>query len=101
LLSGHVYNWKGVLGSEVLIAFLTNISDIVAELPVPHSGILIYEGDMPGLNLYAAVEIDGFNPYIITSYAAQLSIQKHLNQLHNIFYKPVNGASHCSWTLVI
>lgn len=81
--------------SEVLNTFLTNSSDIVAELPVPHSGILTYEEDMPGLNLHAAVEIDAFDPWVITSYAAQLSMRKHLNQLHNMFYKPVNGASHC------
>ncbi len=66
-------------------------SDLVAELPVPHSGILTYEEDMPGLNLQAAVDGDKFDPWVITSYAAQLSMRKHLNQLHNMFYKPVNG----------
>jgi hypothetical protein len=81
----------GSLENEALIAFLTMSSDIVAELPVPHSGILTYEEDMPGINFGAAVDVDKFDPWIIRSYAAQLSMRKHLNQLHNMFYKPVNG----------
>lgn len=72
-------------------------SDIVAELPVPHSGILTYEEDMPGPNLQAAVDIDKFDSLVIESYAAQLHMRKHLNQLHNMFYKPVNGTSIISW----
>jgi hypothetical protein len=62
-------------------------SDIVAELPCPHSGILTYEEDMPAPNYTAAVA-DGFEPRIIESYSAQLFLRKHLNQLHNMFYKP-------------
>jgi hypothetical protein len=72
--------------------YLLNInSDIVAELPVPHSGILTYEEDMPSPNLQAAADIDGFDPLHMESYSAQLYLRKHLNQLHNMFYKPVNG----------
>lgn len=62
-------------------------SDIVAELPCPHSGILTYEEDMPGPNLQAACD-EGFDQRIIESYSAQLFLRKHLNQLHNMFYKP-------------
>lgn len=70
---------------------LTLNSDIVAELPCPHSGILTFEDDMPGPNLQAACDVDGFDPRIIESYSAQLFLRKHLNQLHNMFYKPDNG----------
>jgi hypothetical protein len=66
-------------------------SDIVAELPCPHSGILTFEDDMPGPNLQAACDVDGFDRRIIESYSAQLFLRKHLNQLHNMFYKPDNG----------
>jgi hypothetical protein len=46
---------------------------------------------MPGPNLQAASDVDGFDPFVIESYAAQLYLRKHLNQLHNMFYKPDNG----------
>lgn len=62
-------------------------SDIVAELPCPHSGILTYEEDLPNPNYTAAVQ-DGFDYRIIESYSAQLFLRRHLNQLHNMFYKP-------------
>ena len=63
-------------------------SDIVAELPVPMSGILTYEEDMPTPNVKAAVEWDHFDPVHIESYMTQLHLRKHLNQLHTMFYKP-------------
>jgi hypothetical protein len=66
-------------------------SDIVAELPCPHSGILTYEEDMPGPNLRDATNVDGFDARVMESYSAQLYIRKHLNQLHNMFYRPENG----------
>jgi hypothetical protein len=66
-------------------------SDIVAELPCPHSGILTLEEDMPSPNFTAAADIDGFGPMVVESYGAQLFLRKHLNQLHNMFYKPENG----------
>lgn len=77
--------------NPLLFAFWTCLqleSDIVAELPCPHSGILTYEEDMPGPNLQHAVDVDGFDHMIIQSYTAQLFLRKHLNQLHNMFYKP-------------
>ena len=66
-------------------------SDIVAELPFPQSGILTYEDDMPTPNLQAASNVDGFDPIIIESYGAQLFLRKHLNALHNMFYRPTTG----------
>jgi hypothetical protein len=51
---------------------------------------------MPSPNLQAACDIDGFDPRIIESYSAQLFLRKHLNQLHNMFYKPDNGKK-LSW----
>lgn len=65
-------------------------SDIVAELPCPHSGILTLEEDMPSPNLEAASE-EGIDPIVLRNYSAQLFMRKHLNQLHNMFYKPDNG----------
>ena len=89
---GLVCNLKGIVDLNKLPSNkLTIYSDIVAELPCPHSGILTYEDDMPGPNLQAASDIDGFDPFIIESYSAQLFLRKHLNQLHNMFYKPENG----------
>ncbi|KUJ11887.1 uncharacterized protein LY89DRAFT_593488 [Mollisia scopiformis] len=76
--------------NPLLFAFWTCLqleSDIVAELPCPHSGILTYEEDIPNPNYEAAVQ-DGFDHRIIESYSAQLFLRRHLNQLHNMFYKP-------------
>lgn len=68
-------------------------SDIVAELPVPHSGILTFEEDMPTPNYQWAVEEDGLDPFFMESYNIQLVLRKHLNRLHNMFYKPNLGKS--------
>lgn len=72
---------------------LTPFSDIVAELPCPHSGILTYEENMPSPNIVEAVK-DGFEEKIVSSYQGQLYLRKHLNRLHNMFYKPDNGMYH-------
>ncbi|TVY84323.1 hypothetical protein LSUE1_G000989 [Lachnellula suecica] len=93
---------EGKVGSTkdtpLITAFWTCLqleSDIVAELPCPHSGILTYEEDMPGLDLAAASSIYGFDPLVMESYAAQLFLRKHLNQLHNMFYTPTpDSRSH-------
>ena len=68
---------------------LTLNSDIFAELPCPLSGILTFEVDMPGPNLEAARKA-GFSPIVVESYAAQLFLRKHLNDLHSMFYNPDN-----------
>lgn len=46
---------------------------------------------MPAPNLEAAANIDEIPPYILESYAAQLFLRKHLNQLHNMFNKLDDG----------
>ena len=48
---------------------------------------------MPSPNFTAAADIDGFSPSVVESYGAQLFLRKHLNQLHNMFYRPENGRS--------
>jgi hypothetical protein len=53
---------------------------------------------MPAPNLQAACEDDGFDQRIIESYSAQLFLRKHLNQLHNMFYKP-DGKESLIWGL--
>ncbi|KAF4629171.1 hypothetical protein G7Y89_g8977 [Cudoniella acicularis] len=81
--------------NPLVIAFWTCLqleSDIVAELPCPHSGILTYEDDMPSPNFQAASDIDGFEATVMESYGAQLFLRKHLNQLHNMFYRPENDS---------
>lgn len=76
-----------------LVKLTPDRSDIVAELPCPHSGILTYEEDMPHPNIQSIVDTGGVTPLIIESYIAQLFLRKHLNQLHNMFYKPEIGKS--------
>ena len=70
-------------------ALTSHSSDIVAELPCPHSGILTYEEDMPHPNF--KTEEDGKDNDIVHSYIGQLFLRKHLNQLHNMFYRPDGG----------
>ncbi|KAK2625086.1 hypothetical protein QTJ16_005455 [Diplocarpon rosae] len=77
--------------NPLVIAFWTCLqleSDLLAELPCPHSGILTYEEDMPLPNATAMVEEDKFDRRAMQSYNAQLVLRKHLNGLHNMFYKP-------------
>ncbi|KAG4430252.1 hypothetical protein IFR05_014263 [Cadophora sp. M221] len=77
--------------NALIIAFWTCLqleSDIVAELPCPHSGILTYEEDMPNPNLQGAVANYSLTTEIVQSYMGQLFLRKHLNQLHNMFYQP-------------
>jgi hypothetical protein len=76
---------------HIISGILIVRSDIVAELPCPHSGILTHEEDMPSPNFTAAADLGGFEPTVVESYGAQLFLRKHLNQLHNMFYKPENG----------
>ncbi|KAL7622774.1 hypothetical protein AAE478_006453 [Parahypoxylon ruwenzoriense] len=62
-------------------------SDILAELPLPQSGILLYEDRMPYPNSEYAVN-QGFSGHIVTGYIAQLYLRKQLNQVHNLLYDP-------------
>ncbi|PVH80637.1 hypothetical protein DL98DRAFT_548976 [Cadophora sp. DSE1049] len=77
----------------LVVAFWTCLqleSDIVAELPCPHSGILTYEEDMPHPH-FATQERHGIENDVVHSYVGQLFLRKHLNQLHNMFYRPDGG----------
>jgi hypothetical protein len=65
------------------------ISDILAELPMPHSGILTYEEAIPFPNLSSQAN-GGYDGYILTSYQAQLWVRKQLNQVHNQLYSSLN-----------
>lgn len=62
-------------------------SDITAELPCVHSGILQYEGLMPYPDYHVAVS-GGMKEYVYRSYIDQLYMRKHLNLLHGELYKP-------------
>lgn len=75
--------------SKISLGYPTNYdSDIVAELPVPMSGILTYEDSMPLPFMRAAVDEDFFDDVQIKSYITQLNLRRHLNQLHTMFYNP-------------
>ncbi|KAK6074342.1 hypothetical protein SCUP515_06477 [Seiridium cupressi] len=60
-------------------------SDILAELPMPHSGILTYEEAMPYPNLDTQVN-GGYDEKVLISYQAQLWVRRQLNQVHNKLY---------------
>ena len=66
---------------------LTRDSDILAELPLPQSGILQYESQMPYPN-HTFVTTHGFPPHIVEGYMAQLYLRKQLNKVHNLLYDP-------------
>jgi hypothetical protein len=65
---------------------LTNNSDIVAELDLPHSGITTLETHMPWPNLEAAKEDKILNAVQAESYQAQLYLRNHLNVIHQKVY---------------
>ncbi|KAI5860089.1 hypothetical protein GGS23DRAFT_614256 [Durotheca rogersii] len=76
--------------NQLAFAFWTCLqleSDILAELPLPQSGILQYEDRMPYPNSEYAVN-QGFQSHIVTGYIAQLYLRKQLNQVHNLLYDP-------------
>ena len=69
------------------VANYTPPSDIIAELPLPHSPILAYEEMMPYPSAHLAKHY-GFSEYVLQSYLAQLYLRKKLNQIHQILYHP-------------
>ncbi|KAI1631689.1 hypothetical protein F4809DRAFT_646143 [Biscogniauxia mediterranea] len=76
--------------NQLAFAFWTCLqleSDILAELPLPQSGILQYEDRMPYPNIGFAVN-QGFEEHIVQGYLAQLYLRKQLNQVHNLLYDP-------------
>ncbi|KAI1381026.1 hypothetical protein F4677DRAFT_452605 [Hypoxylon crocopeplum] len=74
--------------NQLAFAFWTCLqleSDILAELPLPQSGILQYEDRMPYPNSEYAVN-QGFSEHVVTGYIAQLYLRKQLNQVHSLLY---------------
>ncbi|KAI9054108.1 hypothetical protein LZ554_001279 [Drepanopeziza brunnea f. sp. 'monogermtubi'] len=88
--------------NPIVIAFWTCLqleSDIVAELPCPHSGILTFEEDMPPPNMSAMTQEDDFDENVLRHYMKQIMLRKHLNHIHSMFYKPDNGSNSLSPTV--
>lgn len=74
--------------NQLSLAFWTCLqleSDLIAELPLPPSGLLAYEDNMPHPNMSL---LDGFSQRILDSYLGQLYLRTHLNSIHRIFYSP-------------
>ncbi|KAI0976382.1 hypothetical protein F4678DRAFT_223723 [Xylaria arbuscula] len=60
-------------------------NDILAELPLPPSGILQYEDKMPYPDSKMMTD-QGVDDSVITSCLAQLFLRKQLNKIYTIFY---------------
>ncbi|UKZ62007.1 uncharacterized protein TrAtP1_003267 [Trichoderma atroviride] len=74
--------------NQLALAFWTCLqleSDLIAELPLPPSGLLQYENDMPQPNMSL---LQGFDQRVVDSYPAQLYLRTHLNSIHRMFYSP-------------
>lgn len=92
MLSGAVYSLRGLFGLDSvwdLLRISTNAvpTDIIAELPLPQSGILAYEENVPYPNQYLA-SLCGFNPRALSSFSAHLYLRKNLNQVHRMLFDP-------------
>ncbi|KAI1332824.1 hypothetical protein F5Y16DRAFT_127132 [Xylariaceae sp. FL0255] len=82
--------------NQLAFAFWTCLqleSDILAELPLPQSGILQYEEQMPYPNVQFAINHQ-FIPHEVEGYLAQLYLRKQLNKVHNLFYDPEKEAQN-------
>ncbi|GKU15762.1 unnamed protein product, partial [Fusarium langsethiae] len=64
-------------------------SDLIAELPLPPSGLLSHGDDMPHSNMSL---LEGFNHRILDSHPGQLYLRTHLNNIHRMFYAPEDPA---------
>lgn len=74
--------------NQLALAFWTCLqleSDLIAELPLPPSGLLNYEEDMPHPNMSL---LAGFDQRVLDSYLGQLYLRTHLNSIHRMFYAP-------------
>ncbi|UNI14804.1 hypothetical protein JDV02_001399 [Purpureocillium takamizusanense] len=92
---------KDTRSNQFALAFWTCLqleSDLIAELPLPHSGLLSYENDMPPPNL-SLMLLHGFNQEVLESYSAQLALRTHLNTIHRTFYAPDSGIDSRSFRL--
>lgn len=56
-------------------------------MPLPQSGILAFEENIPYPNQYLASQY-GFDPRVLASFSAQLYLRKNLNQVHQVLYDP-------------
>lgn len=70
-------------------------SDLIAELPLPPSGLLSYEDDMPHPNMSL---LHDYDQRILDSYPGQLYLRTHLNSIHRMFYAPDIGADKKSYS---
>ncbi|KAJ6790005.1 hypothetical protein PWT90_03794 [Aphanocladium album] len=78
--------------NQLSLAFWTCLqleSDLIAELPVPPSGLLLYENDIPHPNMSL---LEGFPKPVLDSYLGQLYLRTHLNSIHRMFYAPEDPA---------
>ncbi|OAA76963.1 hypothetical protein LEL_06647 [Akanthomyces lecanii RCEF 1005] len=78
--------------NQLSLAFWTCLqleSDLLAELPVPPSGLLSYENDIPHPNMSL---LEGFPKPVLDSYLGQLYLRTHLNSIHRMFYAPEDPA---------
>ncbi|KAM3482439.1 hypothetical protein MY8738_003975 [Beauveria namnaoensis] len=78
--------------NQLSLAFWTCLqleSDLLAELPLPPSGLLSYENDIPHPNMSL---LEGFPKPVLDSYLGQLYLRTHLNSIHRMFYAPEDPA---------
>ncbi|KAJ8124383.1 hypothetical protein O1611_g9257 [Lasiodiplodia mahajangana] len=76
--------------NQLAFAFWTCLqleSDILAELPLPQSGILAYESQMPWPSSIFAID-QGVDQNVAQGYLAQLYLRKQLNRVHSLLYDP-------------
>ncbi|RDA93725.1 hypothetical protein CP533_0214 [Ophiocordyceps camponoti-saundersi (nom. inval.)] len=74
--------------NQISLVFWTCLqleSDLIAEMPVPPSGLLQYEDDMPTPNMSLLKDVD---QRVLDSYPGQLYLRTHLNSIHRLFYAP-------------
>ncbi|KAM0744631.1 hypothetical protein ACQRIT_000015 [Beauveria bassiana] len=74
--------------NQLSLAFWTCLqleSDLLAELPLPPSGLLCYENDIPHPNMSL---LEGFLKPVLHSYLGQIYLRTHLNSIHRMLYAP-------------
>ncbi|EJP61438.1 C6 zinc finger domain-containing protein [Beauveria bassiana ARSEF 2860] len=74
--------------NQLSLAFWTCLqleSDLLAELPLPPSGLLCYENDIPHPNMSL---LEGFLKPVLDSYLGQIYLRTHLNSIHRMLYPP-------------
>ncbi|KAH7205040.1 hypothetical protein BKA60DRAFT_579849 [Fusarium oxysporum] len=74
--------------NQLVLTFWTCLqleSDLLVELPLPPSGLLRYEDEVPYPNLTL---IEGVDRKILDSYAGQIRLRAHIKKIHRMFYIP-------------